>query len=331
MVIDKVSRRNGRSLMYFIQLVFFFAVATLLGAANISRSEEAVAHTRETFRDCFDCPEMVTIPAGSFLMGSSVEEAERDLEFVEPKGETKTARQAMRAEYPQRQVNIERPFAISKYPVTRIEFANFVSQTGYPVETGCTVWVDHTVSLQPDADWKNPGFQQTDMNPVVCVNRQDIEAYLLWLNGKLRERSANIVSAYRLPSEAEWEYSARGNTRTARWWGNRIGFAKANCDGCGSRWDKKTTSPVNSFPVNPFGLGDVLGNIWQSVEDCWSDTYVGAPVDGSARSAENCQMRVMRGGAWFNHPWVIRSANRSYDEPLDRSNHIGFRVAKSIP
>jgi formylglycine-generating enzyme required for sulfatase activity len=308
------------------------ALSIALGGAAVAGSDQQTSQAGQTFRDCSDCPEMVVIPAGSFLMGSSAEEAARDLEYVVPQDETKLAKQSVTFEYPQHEVSFSRAFAVGKYPVTRGEFATFVHETGYSVENGCTVWIDHTYPLRQEAGWQNPGFSQTDRDPVVCVNRQDIKAYLAWLNGKLLGRMPSEGSGpYRLPSEAEWEYAARAGTWTARWWGDLIGSDNANCDGCGSRWDKKQTAPAGSFRANPFGLADVLGNVWESTEDCWNETYVGAPKDGRAWTTGECDLRVMRGGDWANHPWVLRSANRSRVRLTDRTNYIGFRVAKKLP
>jgi formylglycine-generating enzyme required for sulfatase activity len=313
-------------------LIRVAALSVVLGGAAIAGPEQQTAQAGQTFRDCSDCPEMVVIPAGSFLMGSSAEEAARDLEYVVPKGEIKGAQWYMTSENPQHEVSFSRAFALGKYPVTQAEFATFVHETGYSAENGCTVWIDHTYPVRPDAGWENPGFSQTDRDPVVCVNRQDIKAYLAWLNGKLRGGVPSEGDGpYRLPSEAEWEYAARAGTRTARWWGGPVGSGNANCDGCGSHWDKQQTAPAGSFRANPFGLADMLGNAWESTEDCWNEKYVGAPEDGRAWTTGMCDSRVMRGGAWMSHPWILRAANRSRARLTERTNYIGFRVAKALP
>ena len=160
-----------------------------LCCVDVALSEEVDVQTGQTFRDCSECPEMVVISAGSFLLGSSAEEAARDLEYVVPKNELKSAKQSMTFERPQHQVNFSRAFAIGKQPVTRGQFADFVREAGYSVENGCTVWIDHTYPFRPDAGWQSPGFSQTDGDPVVCVNRDDIKAYLAWLNSKLPGRT----------------------------------------------------------------------------------------------------------------------------------------------
>ena len=144
-----------------------------------------------------------------------------------------------------------------------------------------------------------------------------------WLSGETGKE-------YRLLSESEWEYAARGGTRTRYWWGDAIGRNRANCRGCGSRWDDEKTSPVGSFSANPFGLYDVHGNVWEWVEDCWNGSYRGAPTDGSAWESGDCARRELRGGSWFNDPQNLRSADRYGDTARDRLIGVGFRVARTL-
>jgi formylglycine-generating enzyme required for sulfatase activity len=286
----------------------------------------------QTFRDCSDCPQMVVIPIGDFLMGASDEETERDVDAASPANERGYARSIMSQEHPEHPVSIERPFAISKYRVTRGEFAAFVQETGYSTEGGCTFWVNHTYPVHPEGDWQAPGFAQTDRDPVVCVSWLDAKAYIAWLNGKLHEHSSSDGgNAYRLLSEAEWEYAARAGTRTARWWGDSIGSGNTVCDECGSPWDKQQPAPAGSFQTNAFGVSDVLGGTWEWTEDCWNETYAGAPQVGSAWTTAECQYRVMRGGSWTNRPYILRSARRSYSNPSQRTNYVGFRIARTLP
>jgi formylglycine-generating enzyme required for sulfatase activity len=153
-----------------------------------------------------------------------------------------------------------------------------------------------------------------------------------WLNKKLTGQIPPATAGpYRLPSEAEWEYAARAGTRTLYWWGDLIDSGNADCDGCGSQWDGKQTAPVDYFYANPFGLSNMLGNAWESTEDCWNENYKGAPVDGTAwTTGTGCRSRVMRGGGFSNVPWGVRSARRSYNGDM-RANDLGFRVAKTLP
>jgi formylglycine-generating enzyme required for sulfatase activity len=227
----------------------FIAVLVIaFGGVAVAGPEPPATQPSQTFRDCPGCPEMVMVPAGTFLMGSSEAETARDLHSNIPQDSIRTARDAFAEEHPQHAVNIGRSLALGKYHVTREEFAAFVRDTGYSARGGCTLFANHRYERRADAGWQNPGFTQTDRDPVVCVIWQDAKAYVAWLNEKVRgQRPTPDDGPYRLPSEAEWEYAARAGTRTARWWGDAMGSGQANCDGCGSRWDKKQTAPVGSF------------------------------------------------------------------------------------
>jgi formylglycine-generating enzyme required for sulfatase activity len=317
--------------------VLVAALVAALDAGTVASSEEQGMQVGQIFRDCSDCPEMVVVPAGSFLMGSSEADTKRVLEILIlepfPYGGEMNKRSLLN-EQPQHSVAIPRAFGMGKYPVTRGEFTAFIQETGYLISGGCTLFVNHRYPRRADAGWGHPGFLQTDRDPVVCVNWSDAQAYVAWLNGRLRGQMPSTGSGpYRLPSEAEWEYAARAGTHTLRWWGDSIGSGNAVCDGCGSRWDGKQTAPVDSFHPNPFGLSDMLGNVWEWTEDCWNANYQGAPVDGSAwTTGKSCGMRVMRGGDFSNRPWVLRPAERTYPYPdADmRANYIGFRIAKEL-
>ena len=160
--------------------------------------------------------------------------------------------------------------------------------------------------------------------PVINVSWEDItKQYIPWLNKKTGEQ-------YRLPSEAEWEYAARAGSETKYSWGNSIGNNKANCDGCGSRWDNSQTAPVGSFAANAFGLYDMHGNVWEWTQDCRNGSYKDAPSDGTAWLSGNCGRRVLRGGSWNNDPNYLRSANRSGDTTGYRYDNGGFRLARTL-
>jgi formylglycine-generating enzyme required for sulfatase activity len=135
---------------------------------------------------------------------------------------------------------------------------------------------------------------------------------------------------YRLLTEAEWEYAARAGITTAYYWGDEIGKGNANCNGCGSRWDAKQTSPVGSFAANQFGLYDMAGNVFQWVQDCYHGNYDGAPTDGSAWTSRDCIYRVVRGGAWLNGPQYLRAANRIGLITGGRDGNLGFRVGRTL-
>ena len=209
-------------------------------------------------------------------------------------------------ERPRHRVRIGDVFAVGKYEVTFAEWDACV------VAGGCGGY------RPDDAGWGR------GRRPVVNVSWGDAQAYVEWLSRKTGER-------YRLLSEGEWEYVARAGTETAYWWGEEIGSERANCNGCGSRWNGEKTAPVGSFEANGFGLHDVHGNVWEWVEDCWHGNYGGAPTDGSAwTSGGNCGRRVLRGGSWSGKPGSLRSAVRVWNSAGRRINYNGFRIARTF-
>jgi formylglycine-generating enzyme required for sulfatase activity len=160
----------------------------------------------------------------------------------------------------------------------------------------------------------------SDSTPVHNISWDDAQRYVVWLSLKSGRH-------YRLPSEAEWEYAARGNTVTRYWWGNDVGMALANCRDCGGNQDRATPSPVGSFKPNPFGLYDVHGGVAQWTADCWFPNYQGASSDGSARDQKNCQQRVLRGGSFRTDRNGITATTRNYYDASVRYIEHGFRVA----
>ena len=160
--------------------------------------------------------------------------------------------------------------------------------------------------------------------PVINVSWEDAEAYVAWLSRETGE-------SYRLPSESEWEYAARTGSTMRYSWGPDIGRNRANCNGCGSRWDGEETAPAGSFAANAWGLHDMHGNVWEWVEDCWHENYARAPRDGSTwTSGGNCSRRVLRGGSWLNAPVDLRSALRGRIVAGARSVDRGFRVSRTL-
>ena len=195
-------------------------------------------------------------------------------------------------------------FALSKYEVTFAEYDRFTAATGR------------------DRAWDRRGWGR-GRRPVIYVSWENAVAYTRWLSAQTGER-------YRLPSEAEWEYAARAGSGTVYSWGNEIGNNRANCRGCGSRWDFEKTAPVGSFGANAWGLHDMHGNLWEWVQDCWNDSYRGAPTNGSAWESGNCSRRVLRGGSWNYRPGSLRAADRSGGTTGGRYIFSGFRVARTL-
>ena len=156
--------------------------------------------------------------------------------------------------------------------------------------------------------------------PVINVSWDDIQGFIDWLNSK-------TGGNFRLPTEAEWEYASRAGSTTKYSWGNSIGSNRANCDDdCGDRWNN--TAPVGSFSANAWGLHDLHGNVYEWAQDCWNDSYVGAPTDGSAWTSGDCGRRVLRGGSWNNNPRSLRSAHRGGNTRSYRYDSRGFRLAQ---
>ena len=272
------------------------------------------------FRDCAGCPELVVVPSGTYEMGSPSSEEGREGD-----------------EGPVHEVTFARPFAVGVYEVTRGEFARFVSSTGRSMGNSCWVYEGGEWKERTGRHWQSPGFGQTDGHPVVCVSWEDAKGYVKWL-------SRETGKEYRLLSESEWEYVARGGRRTARYWGeseggqcryangadreakrHNSGWMTANCSDGHYR-----TAPVGSYEANGYKLHDVLGNVWEWVEDCWNSDYHGAPSDGRAWMSGDCSWHVLRGGSWYLEPRYLRSAYRSRSNSVFRYDFSGFRVARTL-
>jgi formylglycine-generating enzyme required for sulfatase activity len=265
---------------------------------------------RDTLADgtpCGFCPEMVVVPKGDFMMGSS------QAQIFALSKEVPSAADHFKWEGPQHKVTIAQPFAVGRFAVTFDEWEACVADGGCKARPG-------------DQGWGRGN------RPVINVSWTEVTGeYLPWLSKKTGR-------SYRLLSEAEREYAAKAGTKTAYWWGQSISTDQANYDGSivldGSSKgpNRQTTEPVDSFQPNPWGLYQVHGNVYDWTADCWHDTYNGAPADGSAWT-EGCSqsgLRVLRGGARGLDPRSIRAAYR-YSKPADgRFSFTGFRVARSV-
>ena len=207
-------------------------------------------------------------------------------------------------ERPVHTVNFAQAFAIGRYTVTFDEYDDYAKA--------------NQIEPPSDSGWGR------GKRPVINVSWKDAVAYAHWLAGQTGK-------AYRLPSEAEWEYAAKAGTETAYWWGDNIETNRANCAGSGSQWSGKQTAPVGSFPANPWGLHDTVGNVWEWVQDPWHGNYEGAPSDGSVWEQGGSDTRVLRGGSWFSHQVYARASSRNAYDPGSRSDLIGFRLACVLP
>jgi formylglycine-generating enzyme required for sulfatase activity len=280
----------------------------------LSSERERALQPKDRFRECDDCPEMVIVPEGSFVMGSPNSEP-----FIFMMGSRNSEQGLGSHDSPQHKVTIANAFAVSRIAVTFDEWDVCVA------DGGCNTY------KPSDQGWGR------GQRPVINVSWNDTRTYLAWL-------SRRTGKPYRLLSEAEFEYVARAGSKTAYPWGAEIGRENANCDGCGSQWDNEQKVPVSSFVGNAFGLYDLAENpcgrdtrtrlppcnVWEWVEDCDHNNFDGAPIDGSPWTSGSCRARVVRGGVWYYFPQFLRSAYRSRFATDYRNYFLGFRIARTI-
>ncbi|MCB1795998.1 MAG: SUMF1/EgtB/PvdO family nonheme iron enzyme [Candidatus Competibacteraceae bacterium] len=279
--------------------------------------------------DNSDGPAMVFIDAGCFSMGSPATEAGRDTDER------------------QHQVCVKEPFGIGRHEVTVGEFRRYIEATGYKTDAeknaegddGCFITYREGSEWKYDYragyDWKNPNFQQGDDHPVVCVSWNDANAYVKWLSDQTGQ-------TYRLPTEAEWEYAARGGTETARYWNDDPNQAcrYANvADRTGQQifpnWTihnctdfNVNTALVGSFEGNAWGLKDMVGNVWEWTCSAYTKDYDG--VELKCADKDTIGPLAVRGGSWNSTPARVRSAFRNWSSPSYRSFFRGFRLARSL-
>lgn len=263
--------------------------------APLSPAREQALRAKESFKECADCPEMVVMPAGSFTMGAPDDEWGRKND-----------------EQPMHQVTFSRPFAVGKFAVT------FGEWDACAADGGCNGY------RPPDNGWGR-GRQ-----PVIFVSWNDAKNYLAWLSRKTGK-------TYRLLSESEREYVTRAGTSTAFWWGAQLSAELANYNGNYAFKEgpkgpfRGRTMPVESFAPNPWGLYQVHGNVAEWIEDCIpTESYAGAPSDGSPWVSGRCDIRILRGGSWDEIPAFVRAAARIGSGITFRNHAFGFRVARDI-
>jgi formylglycine-generating enzyme required for sulfatase activity len=284
-----------------LRALFPFLLLAALPSSDASAQRKAAVEApgaARVLKDCPLCPEMVEVPAGEFLMGSPESERGRGSN-----------------EGPQHKVTIRQPFAVGKFEVTFAQWDACVAEGGCKHNPG-------------DEGWGR------GKRPVINVSWHDAGQYVAWLSRKTGK-------AYRLLTEAEWEYVARG-VRAASAphppfsTGSTINYKQANYDANFTYGDGKMgifrqkTVDVGTFAKNAFGVHDMHGNVWEWVQDCYKDSYAGAPADGSAVASGGCTLRILRGGSWNYYPQLLRSAYRYATAPDVRLDIAGFRVARSL-
>jgi formylglycine-generating enzyme required for sulfatase activity len=268
----------------------------------LSASAESVLKPGDVFHECASppgkdyCPQMVVVPAGQFTMGSP--------EIPMSALPNITVQQIAASLEPQHQVTIPAAFAVSKNEITFDEWDTSVA------DGDCGAVEDYGLGR--------------GQQPAVGVGFAGVECYVAWL-------SKVTGKAYRLLSEAEYEYAARAGTQTVFPWGDQAGTNNANCKDCGSEWDGVKPAPVGSFPPNAFGLNDMVGNIFEWVADCWHDNYQGAPADGSPwLTGGDCTRRPIRGGSFYYPSTTVASAFRYWAKGNTWGATLGFRVARTL-
>jgi len=265
------------------------------------------------------------IPTGTFRMGSTDEDKD-----------------ALDDEKPQHEVRIS-AFYLGATEVTRGQFRRFVDETGYRTEAekdgkGGYGWNEEkkTFEQDPKYTWLNPGFEQSDEHPAVNVSWNDAVAFCEWL-------SRVEGQAYRLPTEAEWEYACRARTTTKYVSGDdpeslaavgnvADGTAKAKYPdwnwAIAARDGFVYTAPAGQFRPNAFGLHDMHGNVWEWCRDGYDDEYYKRSPAENPPGQSQAAARVRRGGGWYGYPRDCRSADRDGSAPDYRNRSLGFRVAR---
>lgn len=275
-------------------------------------------------------PELVVIPEGQFMMGS-----------------TENERGRASHESPRHRVVFDGGYAVGRYEVTVAEFRQFVEATGYRTDaerSGRGRLYDprtRRITDQAGVHWRLDyrGRRAEDALPVIHVSWRDAQAYVAWLSEKTGK-------AYRLPSEAEFEYVLRAGSQWMYPWGQDMPTQLVgNLAGDGDRSPTQAKwrvsfpayadghwgpAPIGSFAANPMGVHDMVGNVMEWVEDCWHDSYVRAPTDGSAWVNQGCGQHVVRGGSWASTPQLARSAYRMALGERDSDVRVGFRVARDL-
>ncbi|MEO6079139.1 MAG: SUMF1/EgtB/PvdO family nonheme iron enzyme [Steroidobacteraceae bacterium] len=298
--------------------LLLLAVALAALAAPIAVAGQArakAAKPGDHVKECQNCPELVVLRAGTYMMGSPSNEAERD------------------TDEPQHRVTITRTFAIATTPVTWNQWEACI-RDNWCEGAGIDLALRSNADGSPNAQYKDYG---RGTRPAVGMSWYDAQRFVGWLNWK-----TGNDDAYRLPSEAEWEYAARAGTTTAFPWGNTIDYNHGNFGlrgngvrgpyaEAGDKWLNET-APVASFPPNAWGLHDMHGNVFEWTQDCYEADMKHSPTDGSASTEGDCSVRVFRNGTFTSNPYMQRSARRGAPYPANTRgrDYLGFRVAKTI-
>ncbi len=279
----------------------------------------------EIFLDCDACPEMVVVPSGTYTMGQTAPPTDK-----------------FRITEPRHKITIAKPFAISKFEITRKEYERFIAQTGHDVGNLCWTVERSGSKYRKNRSYRVTGMPRVDTYPTVCTNWLDAKAYVKWLNSSAKANGK--PGTYRLPTEAEWEYVARAGGKT----GHPFSSSKPGLCSFGNhaarevsyKWKNKSCTdrykklaPVGSYAANLWGVHDMFGNVQEWTEDCAHYNYKGAPADGSAwlsANHGNCAQRILRGGGWTSGTDSLTPGSRHYTKTTDRTVIYGIRVVKDL-
>ena len=302
----------------------FFTLSTIV-AVSISSTPAWSHEAGDTFKDCETCPEMTVIPSGKAMIGVEPYEANRK-----------------RGDADLREVNIKYALAVAKTETTRAQYREFMEESGHEMLTnGCNTWGRNRIlGYVKNHRWDQPGYPQSETHPVVCVSYDDATAYTKWLAEKTSKQ-------YRLLSSTEFEYATRARTRGPWFWGSknadackyanvgdgliRRNFTHAPVFNCEDKYEY--TAPVGSFDPNPWGLHDMLGNVWEWTQDCLHRDQSNPPLDGRPWLAEDggeCDRRIPRGGSWVSGTDWVRAGAQAGDRAEYHSQLLGFRVGLTL-
>ena len=269
---------------------------------------------------------MVPIPLGQFKMGDLIGDGRDD-------------------EKPIQVISIEKPIAVAKFPITVGSFRNFVAATGFVTgaeaepEKGCWgVKQDLTIGWLPGENWQSNRLNQDEDHPVVCVSWNDAQAYIDWLTTK-------TGFTYRLPTEPEWEYAARGGATGKYFYGDDASKVCQYINHADNQMIKAwqadtgvstcddgylTTSPVGHYPANEFGLYDTYGNVWEWVSNCYQSSLEGIEAVPSTETNSECEEHTLRGASWASQTVGITSSYRNSGAARVRTVDYGFRVVREL-
>jgi formylglycine-generating enzyme required for sulfatase activity len=296
-------------------LVAAYPEAKDVPEGDTARFMKAIGGGAKPFTDPATAMEFLPVAGGCFQMGDTFGDGDKD-------------------EKPVHEVCVN-DFSMAKYDVTVGDFRRFVTASGYTTEAekkdGCAVWNGSKWEYGASNNWRNPGFDQDERHPVVCVSWNDAQAYVQW-------QAKESGKAYRLPTEAEWEYAARSGGKKYKYsWGNDAPSGNIADESAKRQfptwvvWNGYDdgyvyTSPVGTYKPNELGLYDMTGNAWQWLNDWYGEKYYDESSRNNPKGPATGERKVLRGGSWFGVPRFVRASVRFRSDPANRFTNLGFRL-----